>query len=134
MKKLLLIVIFILLFSTTYVIASTSNDLYEEREYSIDFDSLSNKSLNYVFSNLDVFMVSITINVGNYTNTYMINTYLDSDIEREITRRILSDLISDNKREIATTVEYKGYTISNAKLLITKYTYNKIVERVKSIN
>ncbi len=134
MKKLLLIVIFILLFSTTYVSASTSNDLYEEREYSIDFDSLSNKSLNYVFSNLDVFMVSITINVGNYTNTYMINTYLDSDIEREITRRIVSDLISDNKREIATTVEYKGYTISNAKLLITKYTYNKIVERVKSIN
>ena len=129
MKKILFI-LFIIIISSLRINAS-SNSYYEEKLYDIELYNLSNKSINSVFDNLDIFMVDITINIDSYTDTFKINTYITKDIEREITKRIVSKLIDQGAREKACLVEVKGYSVIKASLYINEHTYNLIINRLK---
>ncbi len=132
MKKVIMLLVIVCLSFVS--LKANKYDLYEEKLYVIDFDGVGSKNINNLFYNLDVFMVDITISIGNFTDTYTINTYLTSDIEREITRRIIDRLNYEGKRELASTAEYKGYLITRASLLINEHTYKIIKKRASELS
>ena len=132
MKKVIMLLVIVCLSFVS--LKANKYDLYEEKLYVIDFDGVGSKNINNLFYNLDVFMVDITISIGNFTDTYTINTYLTSDIEREITRRIIDRLNYEGKRELASTAEYKGYLVTRASLLINEHTYKIIRKRASELS
>ena len=133
MKKLLVSVILFSFIVFNNLEAKSDYDYNFDKERVIEFDSLTSNNINYVFNDLDIYMIDIDVMIGLEVMTFRINTYLYKDIEREITRKVINDLIENNKREYATIAEIKGYKVIKARLICSDRTLDIIRFRANNL-
>lgn len=114
MKKILLIISIFLL--CMIPLKGLEEDRYVEKINVVTFDNLSSKKVNDVFYDLNVGVIEVEISLGFITKTYRVNYYSVSDLERELTKRVVSELKKEGLREEAANASIKGYKINKMTL------------------
>mgnify|MGYP004476408009 CR=1 FL=1 len=132
MKKVvfILLILLLIIFSNKKLFAIQNYD-YEENNYSIYFDNLKSSKLNYLLENTDSLIVEIEVNINNKYKSYRFNTLNTKTIERELIKKVISD-IKDNETKVY--LELNGVKINKIILRCTKDSFNTIIERKNNIN
>lgn len=132
MKKVvfILLILLLIIFSNKNLFAIQNYD-YEENNYSIYFDNLKSSKLNYLLENTDSLIVEIEVNINNKYKSYRFNTLNTKTIERELIKKVISD-IKDNETKVY--LELNGVKINKIILRCTKDSFNTIIERKNNIN
>jgi len=137
MKKILLImsitlIILFLFFKSNLNAEIKEKNKYEDNYHSIKFENLNSKSLNELFKELDGTVIEIEVETSAFTKAYRFHTSMILNIERSLLKRVVKDLETLNKRELATNYKINGVKISRMDVLCNFEELEIIKSRAKT--
>lgn len=128
MKKVLFILsIFLCLF--TYKINGLTND-YAEKVYTIEFDNLSSKRVNELFSGINAKIILVTVKTSRFTHEYRFNLNMTNNLEKDLNELVINDLKSKLPKEEISIIEVSGFSIKSIELRCNKLERDLILKRV----
>ena len=131
MKKVLLILSIFLMLLFIPKLKGDSVNKYIEKINEVSFDNLNSKKINEVFDGLNVGVIELEINFGFITKTYRVNLMNTTNLEKELTKKVVSELKKEGLREEAAVISVKGFKISKMILRSSEETIDIIKSRVK---
>ncbi len=134
MKKYILTITIILLtlFLFTKVFKGSkleSIDLYEENNYSLEFENLNSKKLDELFKGIYAVIIEIEVETPTFTKSYELNWTANNNLEAKLNEYVYEDLKTLNQYDLLAEYTIKGYKITRIDLKCTYETLLKIKER-----
>ena len=116
MKKILTILlitaVILFLFIKIPIKATTKSSYkYAENYNSIKFNNFNSKNLNELFEGINGTVIEIEIETPLFTKAYRFNTSMIDNVEQNLTEKVINDLISIGKRELAVSYKNTGIKI-----------------------
>ena len=134
MKKFFLIIfiVFITLFLSFNKIKGIEY-LGKEDHFRLYFDNLNSKNLDQLFSGINTVIIEIEVKTSSFTKSYRLNIIGSVNLEENLKKKVINDLIEMGKREEASYLNINGFKIIRIDLRCTESTLEIIKERSKNV-